>query len=168
MKFIASAQDPQKQLVMFDQLGQGPANPATDALIPDDKKRSTAPSAEALAKQVALDAEWYAENYSAALEKFLALVSKYTNESSQSEGAAAPLPADRKRQESLDHVPILDAFAVLLAPLLLFLVARLCAAVPRWWRSGASPPGAGLRPVYPHLHRPDRAVGASSARCASA
>ena len=39
MKFIASAQDPQKQLVMFDKLGQGPANPAADALIPADKKR---------------------------------------------------------------------------------------------------------------------------------
>ncbi len=33
MKFIASAQDPKRQLVMFDMLGQGPANPATDALI---------------------------------------------------------------------------------------------------------------------------------------
>ena len=28
MKFLASVQDPQRELVMFDMLGQGPANPA--------------------------------------------------------------------------------------------------------------------------------------------
>ena len=39
MKFIASTSDPQKQLIMFDMLGQGPANPATDALIPADQKQ---------------------------------------------------------------------------------------------------------------------------------
>ena len=39
MKFIASTSDPQKQLVMFEMLGQGPANPATDALIPADKRK---------------------------------------------------------------------------------------------------------------------------------
>ena len=33
MKFSASAQDPKKQLVMFEMLGQGPANPAADALV---------------------------------------------------------------------------------------------------------------------------------------
>ncbi len=38
MKFIASAQEPERQLVMFQMLGQGPANPATDALIPADQK----------------------------------------------------------------------------------------------------------------------------------
>src|SRR5688572_24691890 len=34
MKFLATVQDPQRQLVMFEMLGQGPANPAADALIP--------------------------------------------------------------------------------------------------------------------------------------
>jgi len=76
MKFIAESQKPENQLVLFEQMGNGPANPETDALIADDQKALNCASAEALAKQVALNAEWYADNYSAALEKFLALVSK--------------------------------------------------------------------------------------------
>ena len=54
MKFIASAQDPQKQLVMFDKLGQGPANPAADALIPADKKRINPVDPENMKKQIPL------------------------------------------------------------------------------------------------------------------
>jgi putative spermidine/putrescine transport system substrate-binding protein len=40
MKFIASAQNPARQLVMFNLLAQGPANPATDALLPPADARS--------------------------------------------------------------------------------------------------------------------------------
>jgi ABC-type glycerol-3-phosphate transport system permease component len=39
MKFIAFAQDPERQLVMFRMLGQGPANPAADALLPAEESR---------------------------------------------------------------------------------------------------------------------------------
>ncbi len=38
MKFIAYAQDPQTQVELFKMFGNGPANPAAAALIPDDRK----------------------------------------------------------------------------------------------------------------------------------
>lgn len=75
MKFIASAQDPQKQLVMFEKLGQGPANPAADALIPADKKRINPVDPENMAKQIPLDMEWYAEHYGAALDAYTKIIS---------------------------------------------------------------------------------------------
>lgn len=75
MKFIASAQDPQKQLVMFDMLGQGPANPATDALISADKKRINPVDPANMVKQVALDMPWYADNYGAALDAYTKIIS---------------------------------------------------------------------------------------------
>ena len=75
MKFLASVQDPQRQLVMFEMLGQGPANPAADALIPADQARHNCVAPENLAKQFPLDMEWYAENYSKALDEYLALIS---------------------------------------------------------------------------------------------
>ncbi len=75
MKFLASVQDPQRQLVMFDLLGQGPANPAADALIPADQARHNCVAPENIAKQIPLDMEWYAANYSKALDEYLALIS---------------------------------------------------------------------------------------------
>lgn len=75
MQFIASAQDPEKQLVMFDKLGQGPANPAADALIPGDKKNFNPVDPANMAKQIALDMPWYAENYGPALDEYTKIIS---------------------------------------------------------------------------------------------
>lgn len=75
MQFLASVQIPERQLVMFEKLGQGPANPETDALIPADQQRHNCMAAENYAKQIPLDMGWYAENYSAALDEYLALIS---------------------------------------------------------------------------------------------
>jgi putative spermidine/putrescine transport system substrate-binding protein len=75
MKFIASTSDPQKQLVMFDMLGQGPANPATDALIPEGKKRFNAVDPANMKVQIALDMVWYADNYGAALDTYTKTIS---------------------------------------------------------------------------------------------
>lgn len=75
MQFIASAQDPAKQKVMFDMLNQAGANPATDALIPEDERRYNAMDPENAAVQVVLDMGWYEANYTAALDAYLALVS---------------------------------------------------------------------------------------------
>ena len=74
MQFIASAQDPEKQLIMFEKLGQGPANPAADALIPADKKRINPVDPENMAKQIPLDMEWYAENYGPALDEYTKII----------------------------------------------------------------------------------------------
>jgi putative spermidine/putrescine transport system substrate-binding protein len=75
MKFIASTQDPQKELVMFEKLGQGPANPAADALIPDDKKAINPVDPQNMAKQIPLDMEWYAKHYGEALDEYTKIIS---------------------------------------------------------------------------------------------
>lgn len=75
MKFIASAQAPEKQAVMFELLGQGPANPATDALIPEESRRFNPVDPANFAKQIPLDMAWYEENYGPALDAYLAIVS---------------------------------------------------------------------------------------------
>lgn len=75
MKFIASTQDPAKQIVMFDLLGQGPANPAADALIPEDRRRINPVDPANMAKQVPLNMEWYADNYGPALDEYTKIIS---------------------------------------------------------------------------------------------
>jgi len=75
MKFIASTQDPQKELVMFEKLGQGPANPAADAMIADDQKRYNPVDPANMPKQIALDMNWYAENYGKALDEYTKIIS---------------------------------------------------------------------------------------------
>ncbi|WP_158815585.1 ABC transporter substrate-binding protein [Methylocapsa sp. S129] len=75
MKFIASTSDPQKQLIIFDALGQGPANPATDALIPAEKKKYNPVDPANMKRQVALDMPWYADNYGPALDGYTKIIS---------------------------------------------------------------------------------------------
>lgn len=75
MKFIASTQDPQKELIMFEKLGQGPANPAADALIPEDQRHLNPVDPANMAKQIPLNMEWYAENYGKALDEYTKIIS---------------------------------------------------------------------------------------------
>lgn len=74
MKFIAFAQDPERQLVMFRMLGQGPANPAADALLPAEESRFNPVAPENFAVQIPLDMPWYEENYGAALDTYLSII----------------------------------------------------------------------------------------------
>lgn len=62
MEFIASAQDPEQQLVLFNAMGNGPANPAAAAQVPDDKKYIDPGQPENLAKQVLQNGPWYQED----------------------------------------------------------------------------------------------------------
>ncbi len=75
MKFIASAQDPERQKIMFEMLGQGPANPAADALLPPDQARLNPVDPANMAKQIALDMDWYEINYGPALDEFTKIIS---------------------------------------------------------------------------------------------
>ena len=75
MNFIASAQDPRKQLIAFELIGQGPANPATDALIAPEKRRINPMDPANAARQIALDMSWYADNYGAALDAYTRIIS---------------------------------------------------------------------------------------------
>lgn len=75
MNFLALVQDPEREIIMFDMLTQGPANPAADALIPADQARHNCVAPENMAKQIVLNVEWYAENYSKTLDQYLAMIS---------------------------------------------------------------------------------------------
>ena len=75
MEFIASAQDPEKQLVMFRMMAQGPANPAADALLPPEEARFNPVAPENFAVQIPLDMAWYEEHYGAALDEYLRIIS---------------------------------------------------------------------------------------------
>ncbi|CAN7219866.1 ABC transporter substrate-binding protein [Rhizobium sp. LjRoot30] len=75
MKFIASAQDPKKQVIMFEMLGQGPANPAADALLSAEQARLNPVDPANMSKQVALDMAWYETNYGPALDEYTKIIS---------------------------------------------------------------------------------------------
>lgn len=75
MQFIASAQDPAKQVIMFNMLAQGPANPAADALLPPEDARYNPVAPENFAVQIPLDMPWYETNYGAALDEYLKIIS---------------------------------------------------------------------------------------------
>src|SRR4051794_29165539 len=70
-KYIASAQDPAGQVELFKALGNGPVNPAASSLVPDDLKPMDPGSPQNYAKQIPVDAEWYATNSASALSAYL-------------------------------------------------------------------------------------------------
>ena len=74
MKFIASSQDPAKQVIMFDMLGQGPANPAADALLTPEQKKLNPVDPENMKNQIALDMAWYETNYGPALDEYTKII----------------------------------------------------------------------------------------------
>lgn len=75
MKFIAFCQEPERQVIMFKMLNQGPANPAADALIPEDMRRFNCVDPENVAVQFNQNMEWYEENYTTALDEYLKVIS---------------------------------------------------------------------------------------------
>ncbi len=59
MDFIASAQDPQQQIALFEVMGNGPANPAAASLVPKDQQYIDPSQPQNLAVQVFQNAKWY-------------------------------------------------------------------------------------------------------------
>ncbi|WP_407048075.1 ABC transporter substrate-binding protein [Methyloraptor flagellatus] len=74
MEFIASTQDPAKQVKLLDMLGNGPANPKTVALLTDEQKRKNPTSH--LDTAVIRDEKWYAEKYDDAVGVWLDAIAK--------------------------------------------------------------------------------------------
>lgn len=72
--FIASTQDPESQVALFEALGNGPVNPAAGAMVPEDLRADDPGSPENFARQVAVDARWYAENYADVLNRYTDLI----------------------------------------------------------------------------------------------
>ncbi|WP_172330158.1 ABC transporter substrate-binding protein [Mangrovicoccus sp. HB161399] len=75
MKYIAAGQSPEGQAKLFELLGNGPANPAADALIPEEMKPFNPTDPANFDRQIPLDMAWYEENYSAALDAYLKIIS---------------------------------------------------------------------------------------------
>jgi len=74
-KFMASTQDPARQVELFKMLGNGPANPAASAMVPDELKAIDPGSPANYAMQIPADPEWYAANSAAVLNQYIAAIS---------------------------------------------------------------------------------------------
>jgi putative spermidine/putrescine transport system substrate-binding protein len=72
--FIASTQDPKRQIELLKLLGNGPANPAAGALLSDDLKKIDCGYEENYKKQIPINTQWYAENYDRVQNDFLDLM----------------------------------------------------------------------------------------------
>ena len=71
MEAIASMQAPEGQVMVLEAMGNGPANPAASELVPEDLAASNPASAENVAKQARISADWYAEHYADAMQEYL-------------------------------------------------------------------------------------------------
>jgi putative spermidine/putrescine transport system substrate-binding protein len=75
MVAIAAMQEPEGQVKLLAAMGNGPANPAASALVPDDLKPVDPGSPANAAKQAKIDAGWYEKHGAKALQDFLDLIS---------------------------------------------------------------------------------------------
>jgi putative spermidine/putrescine transport system substrate-binding protein len=60
---------------MFEMLGQGPANPAADALLTPEQARLSPVDPANMAKQMPLDMAWYETHYGPALDEYTKIIS---------------------------------------------------------------------------------------------
>lgn len=70
-KFIASAQDPARQVELFKAINGGPANPAAAALVPPDMAWLSPSHPENAKQQLKIGFEWYGEHQSRLNDKLL-------------------------------------------------------------------------------------------------
>lgn len=75
MRFIASSQDPEQQVMLLEMMGNGPANPAAAALVPEAFKRVDPGQPAAAAVQVPFNGYWWRENLDVATDKWLEAIS---------------------------------------------------------------------------------------------
>ncbi|MGE0802824.1 MAG: extracellular solute-binding protein [Lautropia sp.] len=69
-EFLASTQDPQRQVEMLRRLSWGPINPAANALIPPELQAVNPSNPKHLAVMAKADNAWYAQNSAEALKRF--------------------------------------------------------------------------------------------------
>lgn len=75
MKFIASCQNPERQVALFACHGMTPSNPEAFPMIPDDLKRFAVTSEENLPRVLLNDPVWWAENGGDTLNRYLDAIS---------------------------------------------------------------------------------------------
>jgi putative spermidine/putrescine transport system substrate-binding protein len=75
MVAIASMQDPPGQVSLLGAMGNGPANPAAAALVPESLSPVDPSSPANSAVQARIDAAWYRDNHAAVYRRFLDFLS---------------------------------------------------------------------------------------------
>jgi putative spermidine/putrescine transport system substrate-binding protein len=73
--FLASTQDPARQIELLELLGNGPANPAASAMLTPDLQKIDCGYEPNYRRQVKINTDWYAENYDRVQNDFLDLMS---------------------------------------------------------------------------------------------
>ncbi|PNG30762.1 polyamine ABC transporter substrate-binding protein [Pseudomonas protegens] len=76
MQFIQHALQPAGQLKLFEALGNGPSNAATQQLMSAEQREINCASEANIKKQIFLNTQWYADHYSSTLEQYLTHLSK--------------------------------------------------------------------------------------------
>jgi len=74
MRLIASMHDPGQQVEMLRLIGFGPVNPAAAAAVPADLTAQNPSDPAHLAGQVRADVQWYAENQTKVVQRYLDLI----------------------------------------------------------------------------------------------
>lgn len=68
---IASMQNPEEQVYVLEQMGNGPANPAAADMVPEKLRSANPASPENREVQAVLNADWYIENHRETYQAFL-------------------------------------------------------------------------------------------------
>jgi putative spermidine/putrescine transport system substrate-binding protein len=74
MVAIASMQEPEGQVKLLGSMGNGPANPAAQPLIPAELRAIDPGSPENARIQAKIDAAWYEKNYAGVRQDFLDMI----------------------------------------------------------------------------------------------
>jgi putative spermidine/putrescine transport system substrate-binding protein len=73
-RLLASMQDPDGQLGLFEALGNGPVNPEAIARVPEDQRRFDPMAAENLPLQCVYDGTWWAANQARVTQEYVDVV----------------------------------------------------------------------------------------------
>ncbi len=73
--FLASTQDAERQIILLEALGNGPANPKASEFMDEDMRARNPASPENIAMQVSQNQEWYGEFHQEAEKRFLDIMS---------------------------------------------------------------------------------------------
>ncbi|HEX9448173.1 MAG TPA: extracellular solute-binding protein [Dongiaceae bacterium] len=75
-KFLASMQEPARQIALSSLRGVGPANPRATAAMPASLHPTDPTQPDALAQQVIVDSAWWAANYDKAMTKYMQMLTQ--------------------------------------------------------------------------------------------
>lgn len=72
---IASMQQPEGQIKLFNAMGNGPSNPASQGLVPPERRAMNPADPANVAVQAKINADWYIANHSKTFQSYLDFIS---------------------------------------------------------------------------------------------